>query len=181
MIYALLCYHSLVDFWRILILSVCTLKTLFSCLQSINDGKYSGPCLNFSLFPWADFSCCLLECQLSLLIRFYFPLLAHFLVIMRRSIMRPTSFLDKQIEHRGVKWHVGSPWASCQIWNQIFFSLLFQFWGRFRDVLFLRDSYKDLMFDDTGMQSVLSKNTPDLTIFKPIQHNIKTVSFIFGV
>lgn len=29
--------------------------------------------LNFCPFPWADFICCFLECQLSILIRFYFP------------------------------------------------------------------------------------------------------------
>lgn len=42
-------------------------------LQSVNDGKYSGPCLNSSPFPWTDFTCCLLYCQLSLLNRFHFP------------------------------------------------------------------------------------------------------------
>lgn len=42
-------------------------------MQSIADGKNSSPCLNFSLFPWAKFTCCLLESQLSILFRFYFP------------------------------------------------------------------------------------------------------------
>lgn len=81
---------------------------------------------------------------------FIFPLLAHFLVNIKRPVMRLSCCLDKQIAQRGVKWHVRSPWASCQIWNQFFSSLLaFQFWGRFRGVLFRGHFYKEQLFSKT--------------------------------
>lgn len=47
--------------------------SVYPRVQSIHDGKYSSPCLNFSLFFRADFTRCLLECQLSRLRCFYFP------------------------------------------------------------------------------------------------------------
>lgn len=91
-------------------------------------------------------------------IAFIFPLLAHFLVNIKRPIMRPTSLRNKQIEHRGVKWHLGSLWASCQIWNQIFLSWYFSFKADLGEFYFQETFYKELMFDKTDCMLAWSRN-----------------------
>lgn len=126
-------------------------QKLFSCLQSINDGKYSSPCFEFLSISLGWFHMLFFGMPIINPHSLSFsPSLLIFLVNIKRPVMRLSCCLDKQIAQRGVRWHVGSPWASCQIWNQFFSSLLaFQFWGRFRSVLFRKHFYKEQLFSKT--------------------------------